>query len=150
MGPIITVCTGNICRSPMAEYFLRKALEEAGLSHPVASAGIAAYNGQPASAFAAQAMKETGIDISAHRSRALTKKMVEGAELVLVMTEMHKLALSEEFGPVKAPILLWRENMPRDKQIPDPYGCDLKTYQVCRDSIREAVPGWVEWVRKQK
>ena len=149
MGPIVAVCTGNICRSPMAEGLLKKALKSVGIkSATVISAGVAAYDGQAASLYAVKAMERVGIDIKNHRSRQLTPKIAQEAGLILVMTKMHQMMVSQEFGPIKAPIFLWRENMGAEKQIPDPYGCDEEVYRRCLDSIAEAVPSWVDYIKK--
>ena len=149
MGPIICICTGNVCRSPMAERLLDKALRAAGLEKPeVHSAGVAAYDGNPATSYSIRAMNEIGVDISSHRSRYLTKKIIDEASLLLVMTQMHKYAIEEEYGPVKTPIHLWREFRENEKQVADPYGADYDSYKHARDAIVEAVPDWVEWVKK--
>ena len=150
MGPIVAVCTGNICRSPIAEGLLRKALAAAGLSSvEVVSAGVSAYDGMPASPYAVKAAERVGTDIKAHHSQQLTPDLVKKAGLILVMTKMHKMMVQQEFGPVKAPIFLWREHMESDQQIPDPYGCDEEVYRKCLDSIAEAVPDWVDYIKKQ-
>ncbi len=149
MGPIICVCTGNICRSPMAERLLAKALREAGITDPeVISAGVSAYDGNAASSYSVKALDELGVDLSGHKSQLLTKKMVEEASLILVMTQMHKLAIEEEFGPVKTPIFLWREYRTGHKQVSDPYGADYEIYKESRDAIIEAVEDWVKYVKE--
>ena len=86
---ILFVCTGNVCRSPMAEYILRHRLGgKSGVT--VESAGVIAPQGMPASAEAADVLEEWRIDISQHRSRMLTRELVEAATLILVMTEQHR------------------------------------------------------------
>ncbi|MFM8303336.1 MAG: hypothetical protein ACKOA9_03400 [Actinomycetota bacterium] len=82
------VCTGNTCRSPMAEALLRSALEDLGIGARVHSAGTLAWRGG-ASEGARVAMAERGIDLSAHRSRRLDAAMVRDADLVLGMTRTH-------------------------------------------------------------
>ncbi len=91
MASMILVCTGNICRSPMAEGFLRSALARRfGERAPVLwSAGTIGRDGEPATAEAAQAADERGIDISGHAASALTSEMVAGADLVIGMAGEH-------------------------------------------------------------
>ncbi len=82
---ILTVCVGNICRSPMAEALLSHRLASRGVQATVESAGIAALAGRPADPVAQELMLARGIDISAHRARQLTPDMIRSFELLLVM-----------------------------------------------------------------
>jgi protein-tyrosine phosphatase len=86
---ILVVCTGNTCRSPMAEGLLRHHLEASGLDLLVASAGTLGWNERPASAHAVTVLHERGIDIAHHRSRKLEGADIGRADLVLVMTRVH-------------------------------------------------------------
>jgi low molecular weight protein-tyrosine phosphatase len=88
---ILAVCTGNICRSPMAEGFLRKLLAERGIGGiDVASCGVNGLEDSPAMPEGVQAMIENGVDISAHRARRMTARMIREADLVLTMATEHR------------------------------------------------------------
>ena len=90
-GTILMVCTGNICRSPMAEAALAARLGRHGVAAVVESAGIAALVGRPPESIAQELMAERGLDISGHRARQLTPELIRSFELILVMeTDQQK------------------------------------------------------------
>ncbi len=153
-GPILTVCTANICRSPMAAGLLQHALAaqpEPLRSLKVASAGVAARSGDPISANSVLALKKAGIDISGHRSRSLTPELVAQASLILCMTESHRAMIQLSFDPTPRHVYLFREFMPRaaDKEIGDPYGGPLKVYEAARDEMVEAMPSLLAFLKTQ-
>ncbi|MDP8955787.1 MAG: hypothetical protein M3N24_02355 [Actinomycetota bacterium] len=87
MSTIVVVCTGNICRSPIAEGFLRQLLEDRGIDGiAVESAGVSGLRGYPADPEAVRAAAEQGVDISRHRARRVRSNMIEKADLLLAMT----------------------------------------------------------------
>lgn len=87
---VLIVCTGNTCRSPIAEGILKSLLSEKGLEHiHVMSAGMGALGGMPATPFAIEAAKHWNIDISGHRARQLTRQIIEWADLILAMSSEH-------------------------------------------------------------
>lgn len=96
MSGILVVCTGNVCRSPMAEGFLRAAFVErlGGDALPVSSAGTAGWEGSGATNEAIAAAHERGIDIASHRARILSRTLVEDADLVVCMTGEHRAAVA--------------------------------------------------------
>jgi len=151
-GTILTVCTANICRSPMAAALLQHAL--AGQPEPlrsfkVVSAGVAARGGDAVSENSVIALKKVGLDISGHRSRPLTHELLDEAVLVLCMTEAHRAMIQLTFEPAPKHLFLFREFMPReaDKEIGDPYGGPLKVYEACRDELVEAIPTLLEFIK---
>ncbi|WP_221032986.1 low molecular weight protein arginine phosphatase [Actomonas aquatica] len=153
-GLLLAVCTANICRSPMVEALLAHALkaEEGPLkSFRVASAGVAARSGDPASANSVTALKKVGLDISKHRSQPLTPELLSEATAVFVMTESHRDIIYAMFEPQPENIFLLREFMPpeADQQIADPYGGPLPLYEMCRDEIVEAIPSLLEFLRRE-
>lgn len=95
MASILVVCTGNVCRSPLAEGFLRAALEgRLGTSAPtVSSAGTAGWDGSPAMAESVAAAAERGVDISGHRGRELHPEDVNEADLIVGMSAEHRDAV---------------------------------------------------------
>lgn len=141
---ILFVCTGNTCRSPMAEAMARDALakmrhlsvdelEAAGLR--VMSAGVYAADGSPASSQAIAAMAGLGLDLSSHRSRLLTPQIVRDADRVYCMTEHHVRAVT-----AMCPALADRV-MCLDAQgdIMDPIGASVNEYARCAGQIRSAM-----------
>src|SRR5688572_22438644 len=97
------VCTGNICRSPMAEAFTRRFLEGLGVEEVrVESAGVAGWEGSGATDEAVQALEEKGIDISHHSARRLNRRLIESADLVVAMSREHREAILRIAPPAAA------------------------------------------------
>jgi len=149
LGPIITVCTANICRSPMAAALLQHALAaqpEPLRSVKVVSAGVAARVGEAASEHSVTALKKVGIDLANHRSRPLTQDMLDEAFAVLCMTESHRAMIQVQAEPVPKNLFLFRQFLSNgaDKEIGDPYGGPLRVYEMARDEMVEAIPALVE------
>lgn len=151
-GPIVTVCTANICRSPMAAGLLQHAL--AGQPEPlgslkVLSAGVAARPGELVSENSVTAMKKAGIDIAGLRSQPLTTRLAQEASLILCMTESHRAMIHLTLNPAPRHVYLFREFLPRgkDKEIGDPYGGPLKVYEACRDEMVEAIPSLLAFLK---
>ena len=122
---ILFVCTGNTCRSPMAQGLFRNMAPE----HECESAGLSALPGQPASPQAAACCKELGVDISAHLSRQLTREELSKWDVFFPMTRAHGAVLEGAGVPP--------EKVYYPGEIADPYGGDLEVYRACRDRIVE-------------
>jgi protein-tyrosine-phosphatase len=138
---VLFVCTGNTCRSPMAEGILKSALKKKGVRHvDVSSAGTHGLHFAPASVFGAQIAKQKGVDLFRHRSRELTADMIKGANLILVMAQEHldhisriapnavnKTFLLRTFARVRGASNRGGEEI--DPSVKDPIGGSLEEYQ---------------------
>lgn len=126
---ITFVCTGNVCRSPMAEGIARKIIEEKNIQGiTVSSAGTDACEGNAASENSIIACEEIGIDISSHRSRILTHELVDNTDLFVCMTASHA-NIMKYCGVSRDKVMLLGNG------IPDPYGCSINVYRECRDAM---------------
>lgn len=137
----------------MAEKLLEHALaaeEEPLRSLQVVSAGISAYENEPASPNSVRALKSVGLDLSKHRSRSLDEDLVRRSLYIFCMTANHRMMIELQFGDKAPPIYLFRELMPgiRDYEIPDPFGGTLDAYVACRDSMVEAIPSIVKFLKE--
>lgn len=134
MDHIIFICTGNTCRSPMAEGLFRAhgGEEQTGLA--AASAGLFTQDGLPASDNAVTAAKELGADISAHRSRMLTHEMAQSARYLVCMTGAHYDRVCELFPDCADKVFTLTQ-----RDVSDPFGGDLETYRRAAAEIDEGV-----------
>jgi protein-tyrosine-phosphatase len=146
---IIFVCTGNICRSPMAEYLLRDALG-ADSDWEVSSAGTFAGNGMAASRAAVDVLAELGIDGSKHRSSFLDRELVDASTVIVVMTSGHKQHISLMFPDVEEKVFLLKSFSKEKGDVRDPIGASTDVYRYIRDEILEAVPELVTFLENLK
>ena len=142
MKTILFLCTGNVCRSPMAEGLFRHAVRGRG-EFRILSAGLGAVDGQPPTNHSVQAMREIGIDISQQRSRALTAELVRAADLILGMTHSHTDTVALLYPAAAEKTFLLREFdetlEPYEKDISDPIGSPYHVYADCRDQIEQGI-----------
>lgn len=140
---ILVVCLGNICRSPMAEFVLRKQLAGRGVA--VESAGIAAAKGARIDPVALDVLAAHGIDADSHVARRLDQPMLDGAGLVLVMERSHLEFIRARFPSATGKTFLlgrWQGEF----EIPDPLGRPRETFEHLYRAIERATHRWCELI----
>lgn len=141
---LLTVCIGNICRSPIAEGLFRHYAEEQGLDMRVASAGLGALVNHPADAFSVELMNEIGIDISAHRARQITPEIVAESELIITMETWQQRKVEEQFPFARGRVFAigkWSQ-----LEIADPYKKPREAFEEAFSGIQKAYADWLEFL----
>ena len=128
---VLFVCSGNTCRSPMAEALFRRMLDDAGRQDiSVESAGTGAYDGAPASEGSFLVAVEAGLDLTRHRARLLDRELVAQADLILTMSKGHLSRVERLGGGGKVHLLgTYANASAEESELRDPYGGDVEGYR---------------------
>ena len=137
---VIFVCTGNTCRSPLAEALARRASQQRGLDVRFASAGTGAALGSPATDGAILVGLERGVDLSRHRSRPLLPAAVTQSTIVLAMSSSHVAGIRAVVPDARVYLLdEYASHGLTARSVTDPYGGDLADYRLAADTIEGAI-----------
>lgn len=146
---VLFVCTGNTCRSPMAEALFRELVKERN-DYRVMSAGIAAAPGMAASRHTALLMKDRGLDLSTFQSQMLSQTMLEAATHVFAMSSNHQAAIEEEFPAFTDKVYLVSEFVADDtlrgRDISDPFGQSRHAYEQTLRDLEKILPSLVAYI----
>ena len=149
---VLFVCTGNICRSPLAEAIMRRALADRDLDQIVVqSAGTGAWDGAPASEGAYLVGLERGIDLSGHRARLLSREVVESADLIFTMARHHRARVDELGGEGRVYVLGEYAGKEGDEaEVSDPFGGDLEVYRLTCRQLETFIAAVVERIVQEE
>ena len=144
---VLFICSGNTCRSAMAAAIMDKLAGERNLDIRIESAGLFAFEGEKASENAVETLEKRGIDLSYHRSKAVTADLINQSDLILTMTAAHKQALAP-FAEDKTFML--SEYVGAAGDISDPYGGGLETYDKTAEELYELLENFAAKLSEEK
>ncbi|WP_323119950.1 arsenate reductase/protein-tyrosine-phosphatase family protein [Burkholderia alba] len=138
IGSVLVVCHANLCRSPLAEALLRRALPRV----TIRSAGIDARVGEPAARRARDAARVRGLDLSAHRAQALTVLACARADLILVMETAQRRRIEARYPFTRGRVFNLAAPGVGPPDVADPYGGSPETFAACLDHLERCVTHW--------
>lgn len=151
---ILFVCSGNTCRSPMAEALFSRLAEEDkainAVDFEVLSAGLYTRDGLPASPEAIEAMKLKGIDLSKHKSQQIYPDLLRDSDIILVMTESHRQVLLERFPDHLEKTFTLGEFAGYGNEIADPFGKDQNVYIETAQQLENVLYKVIDKLKKEQ
>lgn len=148
---VLFVCTGNTCRSPLAEVLFRDLAKEL-TGYQVGSAGVGAFSGQAASRHSATLAREAGLDLTQHRSRPLSADIVTAATHIFAMGRSHIAAILGSFPEAEDKVYLVSEftadDSLRGRDLSDPFGGDLEDYRETLEHLRLMLPSVLAYIEQ--
>ncbi|MBN2285478.1 MAG: low molecular weight protein arginine phosphatase [Tissierellales bacterium] len=151
---IVFVCTGNTCRSPMAEALLKDLIKKGKLdsnAYEVSSAGVSAIENMAASENAISVLKDRGIDLSQHRARQISASIIKQADLILTMTRGHKNWIINVVPLSIDKVFTIKEYVGNQIQsdVSDPFGRSIDFYKQTADEIYELMEGLIKKIKEK-
>jgi len=138
-GAILVVCKGNICRSPLAEAYLKYQMEKHGLPITVHSAGLETSFGKPAHPLAQVVGRQGGLSLDKHATQPLHKNQVEQADIILVMEWKQRNRVVKLYPQAKAKVFLLRQFYDQSVlEVADPYSGTIADFQTCFSMMKQA------------
>ena len=149
------ICTGNVCRSPMAKYYFNRKIKDQNLQGKYIglSCGIYAISGEKATDNAVEAMKDYGIDMSDHRATKIQDSQISECDLVFTLTNYHKNVVLKMYPKLTGKVYTLKEyvNPKVDYiDIDDPWGLDIDIYKSCAKEITENIDKIIEKLEVNK
>jgi protein-tyrosine-phosphatase len=151
---ILFVCTGNSCRSVMAEGLMKQYLRQKGkMDYHVLSAGVSAMGGSGPSPETVDVMEKEGVDVSGHISQPVTPQLVQHADAIFCMEEFQRDIIVAQVPDVEDKVHLLKTFMNKQKQIdpniPDPIGRPKEVYESCLMTIKDSINRIGRWLLKE-